>query len=64
MSNYKTALNKLEEENKANIKNSCVKEHDLYCGLADEIIENHWKKEDKKWKVEYAKEIIKKECKK
>ena len=64
MSNYKTALKKLEEEKKSNIKNDCVKEQDLYCGLADKIIENHWRKEDKKWKVEYAKEIMKKECKK
>ena len=64
MSNYKTALKNLEEEKKSNIKNDCIREHDLYCGLADKIIENHWKKEDKKWKVEYAKEIMKKECKK
>ena len=64
MSNYKTALNKLEEEKKANTKNGCVRDKDLYCGLADKIIEDHWNKEDKKWKVEYAKEIIKKKCKK
>jgi len=64
VANYKTALKKLEEEKKANTKNDCVREHDLYCGLADRIVKEHWDKEDKKWKVEYAKEIMKKDCKK
>lgn len=67
MSNYKTALNKLEEETKANTKEGCIKDHDLAHGQADIIIQKRWDRQDKKWKVEYAKEIMKefnKECEK
>lgn len=28
-------------------------------GLADRIVEEHWKSQDKKWQVEYAREIMK-----
>lgn len=67
MANYKKALEKLEEEKRTNIKDGCIKDHDLEHGQADIIIKKRWEREDKQWKVEYAKEIIKefnKECEK
>lgn len=48
MSNYKAALNKLEEETKNNTEEGKIREHDLKSGLADRIIEKHWNKQDKK----------------
>ncbi|MGN1032574.1 MAG: hypothetical protein ACI4PU_03870 [Intestinibacter sp.] len=64
MANYKEALKKLEEEKKTNIEEGKIREHDLKSGLADRIVEKHWDKQDKKWKVEYAKEILKEKNKK
>ena len=64
MSNYKSALNKLEEEKKQNTKEGMIREHDLKSGLADRILEKDWKKQDIKWKVEFAKEILKEKEKK
>ena len=67
MSKWKTALNKLEEEKKSNIKEGKIRKCDLYRGLANRIIYDEFKKTDKKWEVEYAKNILEekeKECKK
>lgn len=67
MANYKAALKKLEEETKANTEEGKIKDHDLAHGQADIIIEKRWNRNDEKWKVEYAKDIIKefnKECEK
>lgn len=64
MSNYKSALNKLEEEKKLNIKEGMIREQDLKNGLADRIVDKYFKKQDRKWKVEFAKEIIKEKEKK
>ena len=44
-------------------QNGNIRKHDLYCGLADRIVEEYWEKQDRKWKVEYAEEILKnKKC--
>lgn len=59
MANYKAALKKLEEETKANTEEGKIKDYDLAHGQADIIIEKRWDRNDKKWKVEYAKDIIK-----
>lgn len=64
MSNYKSELKKLAKETAANTEEDKILEHDLKNGLADRIIEKHWEKQDKEWKVEYAKEILKEKEKK
>ena len=67
MSKWKTALNKLEDEKKSNIEEGKVRDCDLYKGLANRIIHDEFKNNDKKWDVEYAKSILEekeKKCKK
>lgn len=64
MSNYKMVLKKLEEETKANTEEGKIKERDLKHGLADRIIEKYYDKQENKWKVEFAKEILKEKEKK
>ena len=59
MSDYKKVLKEFEQEKKNNTKEDKVKEHDLSNGLADRIIEEHWDKQDEKWKIEYSQEIMK-----
>ena len=59
MANWEKVLKDFNKEVSANTEYGKVKEHDLYCGLADRIVEQHWKAQDEKWQVEYAKEIMK-----
>lgn len=59
MSNYKKALKDLEEEKKNNIQEGNIRAHDLSNGFANRIINEHWDKQDEKWKTEYAQEIMK-----
>ena len=59
MANWEKVLKDFNKEVSANTEDGKVKEHDLYSGLADRIVEQHWKKQDEKWQVEYAKEIMK-----
>lgn len=59
MANWKSAVKELNELNARNTEYGKIKEHDLYNGLADSIIDNKWDKENKKWKVEYAEQILK-----
>ena len=64
MANWKSAVKELNELNERNTEYGKIKEHDLYNGLADYIIDNKWDKENKKWKVEYAEQILKEKKKK
>ena len=58
MSKWKTALNKLEDEKKSNIEEGKVRDCELDKGLGKRIIHEEFKKNDKKWDVEYAKSIL------
>ena len=59
MADWKKAVRELENENKNHTEYGVVEKHDMYNGLADKIIDGHWDKQDMKWKVEYAEEILK-----
>ncbi len=59
MGDYRKALKELEEQKKNNVQEGKVREHDLSNGLANRVIEEHWDKQDEKWKTEYAQEIMK-----
>lgn len=59
MANWKSVLNNFNKEVAANTEEGKIRERDLKKGLADRIVEKYWDKQDRKWKVEYAKEIMK-----
>lgn len=59
MSDYRKALKQLEEQKRNNVQEGKVREYDLSNGLANRVIEEHWDKQDEKWKTEYAQEIMK-----
>ncbi len=52
---YREELEKLE----INQTYGCVKDYELKNGLAERILSDNYNAQDKKWMVEYAKEIIK-----
>ena len=59
MANWKKVLKDFNKEVASNTEEGKVKERDLQCGLAERILEEHWRKHDRKWQTEYAKEIMK-----
>ena len=58
MANWKKAIKELENLNKDHTDYGQIAEHDLYSGRADDVIDHYYDKQNKKWKVEFAKELI------